>query len=546
MRCFRVDTTPPVTQIQNPAQGSNDIAPIATISGTASDTGGAARARPSSRSAWTAAGSPNLAQCLTGLTSGDTFTGPAKFFELSGLPWSLNTSAVTAWSNGATYHVLARSSDTVQNLETYNVSPAVNSSHITFTVVGSGATGTIPTPSNANATYPFYEPSTLPTISGTETGGNQFFQVQINETDTGLFYNGSGWIAISTWVPTPTPGTIASGAWGYTIPTAQWRVNHNYTVNVRSVDSTGNSPQNFATQTFVIDSTAPTVAVTNPSLAYHRAGQLPTLSANVSDSPPLTAPGQANSLDQSSIYFRVVRNKDAKEWSVPLSTFVTPAGTNLGATAGGGALFTYTTTYLATNAMFEDGYQYKVSAFAADKAGNAANNSSPIFLWDVSVPTAAMTVPVPGVIMNTLTTISGTASDPNPKLGDGNSSPSGIALVEVLIQKQSNAFYFNGTNFGNALPTWLPATSFESALGVATFTYTSANLNASLISGLYSISVRATDRAGNVQNAFAASGSSFTFEADVDPPTISITQPNQPVYAPAIGGRPCRASRTIR
>src|SRR5207302_7693670 len=126
-------------------------------------------------------------------------------------------------------------------------------------------------------------------------------------------------------------------------------------------------------------------------------------------------------------------------------------------------------------------------------------------------PTAAMTVPVAGKIINTLATISGTAADPNPKLGDGNSSPSGVSLVEVLIQSQgSGGFYFNGTSFGSIVPIWLPATSYEAALGVAAFTYTNASLNSALASGLYSISVRATDRAGNAQSNFTAVGSSFT------------------------------------
>ncbi|MCR4296513.1 MAG: hypothetical protein NUW21_13340, partial [Elusimicrobia bacterium] len=229
--------------------------------------------------------------------------------------------------------------------------------------------------------------------------------------------------------------------------------------------------------------------------------------------------------------------KDGFEWSISQSTFIAAPGDNLTATADGGPLFSYTTTYLSTNKMFEDGYQYSVTLAGDDKAANTATASSLSFLYDMSLPTATMTVPLPTAVINTLATISGTARDPNPKLGDSNSSPSGVAGVEVRIQRLANGSCFGGVNFGTvcSLPAaWLPATGFyQSAPGVATFTYTNANLDIALVSGQYSIAVRAADVAGNVQAEFTAAGSSFTLTVDKDAPAIAITQPSLAAYTPA-------------
>ncbi|UPT74458.1 MAG: hypothetical protein M0D55_01585 [Elusimicrobiota bacterium] len=542
IRCIRVDKTAPATVVTNPVHNSDITAPVSTFDGTATDSG-SGLGKTFIMICQDLAGAPDLTKCLTGdgtlaPTAGSTFTGPPNWFERPGAAsWSLNTNAVTAWTVGVFYHAIVRSTDNVNNMEQWNAGAANNTNHVRFRIVAPGAGGVITKPSIADTTYPFYTPTTLTTISGTAVG-NTHSQIRIRETDNNLYYDnnapGAGWIAVSTWITSPTGALISvvGRDWLHAFG-GSWRVNQNYTVEQRVCNSVeaGCSGVLPGSETFVIDSSAPVNSVTNPSLAAHRAGTMASLSGTIADP---SAPGQPNSLNASSPYFRVVRMKDAREWAINASTFVAPPGDNLLASDQGGGLFTYTTTYLTSELMFEDGYQYRANLTAADKAGNSATGVGAIFRYDISLPTAAMTVPIPTVVINTLPTISGTARDPNPKLGDSNSSPSGMAAVEVLIQRQFNGFYFNGTNFGSAVPVWLNSTGFyESAPGVATFTYTNANLDASLQSGLYTIAVRARDVAGNTQTQFTAANSSFTITVDKDAPTIAISQPILPAYTPA-------------
>ena len=402
-RCFRVDKQAPTTVINDPVHNTDITAPVAAINGTIAD----AHSGPGKvfiAVCRDLAGAPDLNNCLSDLTGSANFTTPLTWFELPGTPWSLNTSAVTAWTTTIFYHVLARSSDTVNNVEGVNGAAALNSNHIRFRIVSPTASGDIVRPSNADPTFPFYQPANLTTITGTATG-NSHAQLRVRETDTDLYlnYNGTAWVAGSTWTTSPTGAAINPALprdWTYAFG-GTWRVNHNYTVDLRVCNSVeGGCTGTLDTETFVIDSSAPVNNVTNPSIAAHRAGQLGTLSGSVLE---VTAPAQPNSLDTGGVYFRVVRIKDGREWNVLASTFVVAPGDNLLATDAGGGLFTYTTTYLTTDAMFESGYQYRVNLTAADKAGNSATANSALFRYDVSLPTAAFMVPLPTAKINTPT-----------------------------------------------------------------------------------------------------------------------------------------------
>ncbi|MBI2788067.1 MAG: hypothetical protein HYX59_05235 [Elusimicrobia bacterium] len=544
VRCVRVDKAPPQTVITNPVNSSDITAPVASIDGNAGDPGtGSGLGKTFIAICQDSAGSPDFTKCLTGPsatgpTGADSFTGALNWFEKTGASWSLNTNAVSAWSVGVFYHIIARSTDNVNNVEQWNSGAANNSNHVRVRIVAPGSSGSVVKPSIGDATFPFYQPTTLTSLTGVAVG-NTHAQLRIKDTDANLYFDNNAaypWIAVSTWVTSPTGALInvVGTDWLYAFP-GPWRNNANYTVDLRVCNSVeGGCSGVLDTQTFVIDSSAPVNAVTNPSMAAHKAGQLSSLSGTVNDP---SAPGQPNSLLSSSVRFRVVRMKDAKEWAVNASTFVAAPGDDLVGSDQGGGLFTYTTTYLTSEMMFEDGYQYRVNLIATDKAGNTGTGVGTVFRYDISLPTAAITVPLPTAVINTLATISGNARDPNPKLGDSNSSPSGIATVQVKIQRNANGSCFGGVNFGTvcSLPAaWLPATGFyQSAPGVATFTYTNANLDIALVSGEYVIAVRAVDVAGNVQTEFTAAGSSFTMTVDKDAPTVAITQPSLAAYTPA-------------
>ena len=554
---FRVDREPPKSVIVAPGHNVDQSA-VTTITGTAKD--------PDANPAGTGpgktfvdickddgGGNPNTTTgCLAALAGGN-FTGPRKYFEatMSGGPTIKN------WSLGITganfvvdtfYHVLVRSSDTVDNLETTAVGAGANTSHHKFKFVGGAATGRIQAPDPLAANQ-FFTPSGLATVFGTATGDTHV-QVLIKDTDTAVYWDGGNWIGVSTWGPHP-PLVLSGADWTYSFGAANWRVNHNYTMQVRvcnfdASSCSGTLDQNLG---FVVDSSAPVNTITNPNTSdsAYRRGKLGTSSATVADTSDYTdsrrtAFNQPSSLDAASVYFKFIRNKDGKEWSVPLSTFVTPPGTKLYASDQGAGLWTYTTTYFVTDQAWEDGYSYKGQIYSKDKAGNGdgvgvpGNNGlgeSPIWRFDASFATASISVPVNTAHINTLSTLRGDVIDPNPRLGDADAAPSGINKVQVYVKDELNQKYFNGTNFGTSIETWFDATLFlNAAQSTGTWSWTHANLNGSFLSGPYSVVARAVDKANNTQYNFGGNGSSKTFTMDKDAPSTVVSAPSDPTYTP--------------
>ncbi|MDE2511569.1 MAG: hypothetical protein KGL74_10650, partial [Elusimicrobia bacterium] len=231
---FYWDNSAPTSAITSPAEGATPGG-VTTITGTAADNPGGFNSglgKTFVAVCQDLAGSPDNTKCLTGLTGADTFSGAPRYFEAAGAPWSLNTSAVSAWVTNNYYHVLAYSTDTVNNVETVLVPHAAGTNHIRFQFLGGAISGRIGTPSTTDPTNPFYTPASLATLSGTAQG-NTSVQIQLFEVDTSSYFDGSGnWISVSTWVPSPLAATIVSGNWSYAFP-GPWRVNHNYTVSLR-------------------------------------------------------------------------------------------------------------------------------------------------------------------------------------------------------------------------------------------------------------------------------------------------------------------------
>ncbi|PIR19142.1 MAG: hypothetical protein COV48_03620, partial [Elusimicrobia bacterium CG11_big_fil_rev_8_21_14_0_20_64_6] len=283
---FQWDALAPTTVITSPVEGSGPSA-VASIDGNVSDNPGAFKAgmgKTFVAICQDLAGSPDYTKCLTGLTGGGTFSSAPVYFETTGSPWSINTAAVGAWANNGYYHVLAYSTDTVNNAETVPPGHAAATNHIRFQFLGGAISGQIRTPSNLDATFPFYKPADLATLSGTAQG-NTHVQLRLTETDSGpvLYFDGANWTTTDSWVPSPVPALITGGNWTYNFPAA-WRVNQNYTAELRICDGTATTCSGVVnTQTFVVDSSAPVNALSVPSAAAHKAGQLATLSGTVSD-----------------------------------------------------------------------------------------------------------------------------------------------------------------------------------------------------------------------------------------------------------------------
>ncbi|MBI4425143.1 MAG: hypothetical protein HY554_15540, partial [Elusimicrobia bacterium] len=536
-RTYKVDRQGPVSKVTSPcpATGDCDLGDLFAVTGTAQDSDSGLHTTYLAACEDDGAGGVNANACLTSLGGGGTFTTTLRYFEshqvsspTAQIGWSFDTTSV-AWVNGTRYHILARSSDTVRNGETTNGGYAGATNHTRFRKIAAAATGKVTDPSANDPSYPFYKPASLVTLRGT-AADTTHVQIRIKEKNNSLYWDGSGWVPGSdTWVPAaPTPIAVAAGNWSYPLPggAGSWRVNQDYEIDLRECNALatvcGAGPTYLHNQhPFVIDSSGPVVGMSVPDgvKIAQRGADLRTLKATVSD--PTSPIQDGASLDIGQIYFEIVREHDGKEWSVPESTFVT-SGSNLYATLNGG-LWEYTTDYLTTDRLWDDGYRYKVRILASDKAGNASSLLSAIYRYDVSFGTATVTLPVTDWVLNSVPELRGAMSDPNPKPADPNSAASGVDGVEVRIQSLVNGNYFNGTNFGTSDPnTWLAAGYNVSA---GTWSYADPDLDGQLASGRFVAVSRVKDKAGNVQSLFAGNGSSITFTVDKDRPTLAITLP---------------------
>ncbi|MEK7384582.1 MAG: hypothetical protein AAB262_15045, partial [Elusimicrobiota bacterium] len=556
---FKVDKDPPATRILVPDQ-TDQTNPL-TVSGDVSDNSMSGSSQTfvdmcQQVEAGDCAGvtTPDFGNCLQS-TGTASFGGGQKYLKaaMAGSEptktWSLSIAPIN-WVTNKCYHVVAYSSDAVHNRETSAASYAATSSHIRFKKVAPGAIGTLAVPL-ANV---FYKPTNLGAISGTASGGGGFVQVIIRDTETpNGWWNGASWLSISTYAPATPALVTVDGAnnWTYSPGAGFWRVNRNYDINFRQCDAAGAAGAGnmllSGDRPFVIDSSAPVVAMTWPdtTVTAYNAGKLKTSSATVSEV-GRTAPNQASSLDtvntNTDVFFRVVRKKPlpVAEWDVGLSTFVAPPGTNLKAEFISGTLWRYSTDYMVTGQMWENGREYEIRIYARDKAGNGAVGpgipdngndgveASAAFRYDVSFPTASIAYPLQTAVMNSLDAFRGSVLDPDPN-ASSEIEPAGIAAVDISIQQLSDGNFFDGSNF-NGTRQWFPASFSMATVDAGTWSFTAAN-NANLFNALqsdrYSVTVRARDIAGNEQYNFTGNSSSFTFTVDKDTPSVVVASPNQ-------------------
>lgn len=126
------------------------------------------------------------------------------------------------------------------------------------------------------------------------------------------------------------------------------------------------------------------------------------------------------------------------------------------------------------------GTMYVMEVKAVDSSGNWSLVATSSCTYDNTMPVSAVVSPVNNSIINSLTTISGTASD-----------NVGLQGVNIQIQRISDGSYWNGSAWSTA--TWLTAT------GTSAWSYTGLTA-ADLTNGTsYQIVSRATDFAVNIE-----------------------------------------------
>ncbi|MDQ1679632.1 MAG: large repetitive protein, partial [Frankiaceae bacterium] len=424
-RTFTIDTTAPVVTLTTPANGSstNDTTP--TYSGTAGQLTG------------------DQTAITVEIYSGTTVTG-------SPLQTRPATAAAGAWTVDGTTALLP-GTYTARALQTDAAGNQGTSTPNTFTVDTTAPVLTLTTPANGNRTN-----VTTPTYSG--AAGNATGD---SATVTLDIYSGS----TVTGSPVQSrPATRVGATW--TIDGSPALTAGTYTARATQTDAAGNSGHS-GDNTFVVDTTAPTITLTAP--------------ANASSTP-----------DNTPTFSGVAGITTGDNAAVAVKVY---AGTG----TGGTLLQTLNATRNGTTGAYTvdassglpDG-TYTAQASQDDSAGNTGNSSANTFTVN-GPPVVTLTTPADGAVLGTHT----------PSIGGARGTAAGdLQTVTVHI--------YSGTGTGGTEVQTPTDSGSGSTWGVTP---------TSLADGTYT--VQATQSDGSLTGTSAA----HTFRVDTTAPNVAITAP---------------------
>jgi len=296
-------------------------------------------------------------------------------------------------------------------------------------------------------------------IQGTATdqaSGVALVEIRLQRSVDSWYYNGSSWGAAPAWIS--ATGTLA---WSVPFtPTAEAV----YAVTTRATDHCGNVQSVYGTGAFIYDRTSPQSEVATTGFFNHWAGFIEgTASDELSGLSAVQVTVQRAS---DGLYFdgllwgptRWITVSGTSPWSL---SFVPPVET-----------------------------VYTVTSRAVDKAGNVQSlPSSGVFTWDITPPQAAVT-----------TTGCFNAWEGRPLQGSAQDAVSGVAYVQVKVQRALDGYYYDGSS-------WVMAAQWVTVTGTTSWSlpFTPS------AETFYTVTSAATDRCGNVQNIPGANA--FTYDA---------------------------------
>ncbi|MDO8733811.1 MAG: fibronectin type III domain-containing protein, partial [Elusimicrobiota bacterium] len=255
----------------------------------------------------------------------------------------------------------------------------------------------------------------------------------------------------------------------------------NTTITASDVSST--LTQNISPNiTVTTESTPPLVAILEPANNSYK-NSLSTISGTANDN-----------VSVSSVTLRLNRISDNFDFDGTLWT-VGPIWLDA-------SVYPSSWTYSDVDLTFINGSSYTVIAKAKDISNNwTTAYSTNIFTFDNTTPISAVVSPVNNTSINSLATISGTASD-----------NVGVNNVAVAVKRLSDNQYWIGAGW-SAGPTWLSAT------GTSIWQYTGIT-GSNLTDGTsYQVISKATDFAGNIETP--GTGIIFTYIV----PVSSVSSP---------------------
>lgn len=304
------------------------------------------------------------------------------------------------------------------------------------------------------------------------------------------YWNGTAW--------TLTPSTVvASGTtnWTLSLPALG---DGKYALIASAGDVLGNASAPIAVD-FLVDATPPSVTIS-----------VPANNAIVTSVPSLTGAAQDNLSGVSAVALLLQRSQDGLYWNgfawsgtpTYLAATLSNQSNNVTWVLGSG---------LPSGVNLPDG-GYVLTASAADgtavggAAGNGRGTTTQSFTVLTAKPTPLPTLtPVPTIADNTAPTVSFTSIKQGAVVktlsyvvgqAADNSGGSGVARVDLVIQRSRDRKYWNGAAWVSAvtrLTTTLGSGNWARRTGLPT----SANLSA----GKYNLQAIAQDRAGNARSA---------------------------------------------
>ncbi|MDO8803794.1 MAG: right-handed parallel beta-helix repeat-containing protein, partial [Elusimicrobiota bacterium] len=413
--------------------------------------------------------------------------------------WTYDSSAVGI-VNGSSYTVVAKARDTAGN---WSVVYATS----TFAADTVSPLVSVSNPVNersygGNSSEGAYYLSVMNGASADAIGIDKV-EVQIYDVLSSSYWHTTGWtVNVSSWQG--AGGT----SWSYTPPPL--KDGYRYRLEARAFDIAGNMSA-YTTSYFYYDSAKPVPVLTAPgAIGFYNT--LPQLAGTADAS----AAGGVYKSDMLKVEIGIQKDPPVGLWWTGAG-FVSPDRVWLPDTSHtwpDWALSGASTPTWVTNT------KYRVEARAMDVARNTSTIVTQEFVYDIQVPTVAITSPT-GVeaYLGALPYISGTSADIN-SLGE-------IAQTSLRVKSLGNSQYWNwGTNnYTESSPdaAWFVVSTTETvpySKWFSTGTPPGGPAGVNLVSGnSYEMNARAQDKAGNYSLVYSTR--SITY--DITKPTGAVT-----------------------
>ncbi|MFC2048668.1 hypothetical protein ACFLR5_00430, partial [Elusimicrobiota bacterium] len=530
-----VDSVPPVSRTTTPSDG-NDLKALSLIEGTCYDDWA------SVNNDWAANPMELEIKALANAPAG---WDDNEYWKGSTLEWTTYTAVafpdvyISSWSynftgsldSGREYVIVSSMTDRVPNTQ-------IDISSVTVLIDTDDPVSSFQEPIDpTNGNY-FNDIAQITGITQDEPSapsnrsGLSLIELQlIDETDS-MYWEGSTWTAVNTWVP-----AVDLASWYYNIDTQTdtWENNHDYTFKTRGLDIAGNTESPSGDLSLSFDDENPVSAVTAPFDGQYVKPQLSITSGTISDNKSGVDYVEVWIQKVEGNYYKAADNgftSGVKVWN-PVDT--TPGDSSWSLT-------------VATD-VWTDGASYIVQSMAYDAATDVDGNSPNVevavasitFIYDESNPESEVvyiSTENHTIYTNITPQIIGTSSD---------NAPGQIKTVKYSIKRQDTK-YWDGEDWDSGSEVWVDADATS-----ADFTSWKATATDWVKDVIYEVKSKAYDDADNEESAFMITVSSFVYDTEL--PTSTPTSPVDESYVDVLtdisgtaadsGGSDVRTVRTL-